>query len=117
MKYLFIAIILLLNILPSYAGQKKAKEKVDVILETDQKGPVEILGTVLTDTPSSNENNNEETNSCLTIISICLNNCPSDIIVSRNEGTCDCNCSESKEKLNLGGGLEVEVRPERTLMK
>lgn len=118
MQYLFISIVLLSSILPSYAGQKKAKDRTAVILEADQKGPVEILGTVLLDdSESSSNNSNEENNSCLSVISICLNNCPSDIIVSRNEGTCDCNCSESREGFNVGNGLEIDTRTERKLMK
>lgn len=103
MQYLFISIVLLSSILPSYAGQKKTKEKADIILETDQGGPVEISG--IGDPKSSNEENNN----CLSVISICLNNCPSDILISRNEGICDCNCSEPKESFNVGNGLEIDT--------
>ncbi len=109
MKYLFVLIILLSSTLPSFAIKKKLKN-----LETDQKGPIEILDTFEMEDSSLKS---IKYDNCLSKIIPCLDNCPQDVFISRKEDSCECTCSESKEGTNTNIGLDVETLPDENSIK
>lgn len=88
-----IALILILCICQiSYAASD-----VELILDEGQQEGLEILNSNNLDTDSFPEELNNE--HCLSIVSDCLNNCSTEqnIIISRNNGLCRCNCLISEE--------------------